>query len=301
MSTDLRRIAVLGDVGGHADRLTECLTQLGVQLDDQLQLQHWPDDLTVIQAGDLLHKGPDSDVCVDLADRLLADDTADWTQLLGNHEMHYIDGAPTFWRDEAQPWVAEIVRRWWADRTATLAVAIDTTQHGPMVVSHGGLAVDRWQTLGSPTDVRQAVAAVNRWQPDQPHLAATAGVMLGGQGPRSLRDVPVSPVWCEVTRELLLPWARFAGKGGTVPFGQVHGHSTPIMWRGRHAPRAPEWLDDIIQTFDPKTRQVHSRVGNKDIFSIDPCFSKQAPRPLTPLLLNGRLLPNTEAGDVQAA
>ena len=50
----MARVAVIGDVGGHADQLRKVLRELGAE-SEQL-----PSDLIVIQVGDLVDRGPDS-------------------------------------------------------------------------------------------------------------------------------------------------------------------------------------------------------------------------------------------------
>jgi hypothetical protein len=60
------RVAVVGDIGGHATELRAELTRLGEDKDGRL-----PSDLVVIQVGDLIHRGPDSDDVVKLVDNYL--------------------------------------------------------------------------------------------------------------------------------------------------------------------------------------------------------------------------------------
>ncbi|ORA39184.1 metallophosphoesterase [Mycobacterium aquaticum] len=60
------RIAVIGDVGGHALALRDELTRLGAHPDGSL-----PEDLLVIQVGDLIHRGPDSAQVLDLVEHYL--------------------------------------------------------------------------------------------------------------------------------------------------------------------------------------------------------------------------------------
>ena len=68
------RIAVIGDVGGHLGHLRAALIALGADGDD-LRL---PSDLTVIQVGDLVDRGPDSSGVLDLVGRLLDDQPEQW-------------------------------------------------------------------------------------------------------------------------------------------------------------------------------------------------------------------------------
>ena len=54
------RVAVVGDVAGHLDELRTELRRLGADGGTG----RLPDDLTIIQVGDLVHRGPASDAVV---------------------------------------------------------------------------------------------------------------------------------------------------------------------------------------------------------------------------------------------
>src|ERR1700755_2285929 len=80
------RVAVIGDVGGHLLELEAALASLGATGGDH----RLPDDLTVVQVGDLIDRGPDSAGVLDLVDRYLDNQPAQWVQLIGNHEAQYL-------------------------------------------------------------------------------------------------------------------------------------------------------------------------------------------------------------------
>jgi hypothetical protein len=61
------RIALIGDVQGYAHRLEVALRNLGADP----ACGTLPEDLTVVQLGDLVHKGPDSTGCIAIVDRQL--------------------------------------------------------------------------------------------------------------------------------------------------------------------------------------------------------------------------------------
>src|SRR5262245_10556089 len=92
----MSRIAVIGDVGGHPGQLTDALRSLGAG-GTRLSL---PDDLVVVQVGDLVDRGPDSAGVLQLVSRYLDEQPAQWIQLLGNHEAQYVPGGVHFWRDQ---------------------------------------------------------------------------------------------------------------------------------------------------------------------------------------------------------
>ena len=105
------RVAVIGDLAGHLDELRGELVRLGADA-STLRL---PDDLTVVQVGDLVHRGPDSDGVVALVDRYLREQPEHWVQLAGNHEGQYVRDAsstgprpsatsrPSDWRGGGRP------------------------------------------------------------------------------------------------------------------------------------------------------------------------------------------------------
>lgn len=61
------RVLLIGDVAGHLDVLRWALGAHGVDLDTATI----PDGLVVVQAGDLVHRGPDSAGVIALVDRFL--------------------------------------------------------------------------------------------------------------------------------------------------------------------------------------------------------------------------------------
>ena len=64
------RVAVIGDVGGHLAELRRELVRLGA---DE-ETGELPDDLTIVQVGDLVHRGPDSAGVVSSSTVICADD-----------------------------------------------------------------------------------------------------------------------------------------------------------------------------------------------------------------------------------
>src|SRR6266566_4929528 len=85
--TGIEHIVAIGDVHGAYDRLTQILRAAGLA-DDQL---HWSGAKThLVQAGDILDRGPDSRKAEDLLRRLTDEAAAAGGQvhmLLGNHEV----------------------------------------------------------------------------------------------------------------------------------------------------------------------------------------------------------------------
>ena len=277
-TVDAPRIAVLGDLSGHLKPLLTTLAELGVEVDDRNVPRQvtWPDDLVVVQVGDLVHKGPVSELVVAVVDALFRR-TGRWVQLLGNHEAQYVPGGTAFWVPPIDARVGERVGQWWDEGFLRPAVAIDDERRGPVLVSHGGLTVRSWHALGDP-DHLGAVGALADPANHARHVLA-AGIMAA-------RDADPGVAWTEPKQELRAPWLVHAQVGGTVPFSQVHGHAQPLLppSRGRRVPpelRSSTGVDDL--------GHVITRVGDREIVGIDPgANGGRSARPRA-LVLSGRV------------
>ncbi|MCW2615120.1 MAG: hypothetical protein JWN08_2114, partial [Frankiales bacterium] len=144
MTTGAPRIAVIGDIGGHADQLDEALIVLGADPASGTL----PDDLTVVQVGDLVHRGPDSRLVVETVYRFLSHYPDRWVQLCGNHESCHL-GEALFVHDPLDDASVLTLRRWEAAGLLRIAVALNTND-GPALVSHAGLTWETWTELGEP-------------------------------------------------------------------------------------------------------------------------------------------------------
>ena len=215
----VERIAAIGDVGGHLEQLREALLALGADP----ERGRLPPGLAVVQVGDLVHKGPESDGVVELVDRFLATDPRRWVQLEGNHEACYVR-EDLFLHDAVAPRTAERLRAWRDDGLLRLAVAVETASLGPTLITHAGLTAELWQQLGRPATPSAAVRRVA----EEPALASRPGRMLGGV------DTSGGVQWAEAVHELYGPWLDGERAGVPLPFSQVHGHSSAVWWaRGR--------------------------------------------------------------------
>lgn len=166
---------MIGDVSGHLETLREELRRLGANADGRL-----PDDLVVVQVGDLVHRGPDSDQIVELVDDYLSDQPDNWIQLMGNHEALYL-GTTTFrWPQRLSPRSARTVRRWFYTGAMIGAVAIHGTDES-FLVTHAGLTGRFWHdVLGGPADVGAAADRLATLATHKPAVYARPGHLLGG-------------------------------------------------------------------------------------------------------------------------
>ena len=271
------RIAVLGDLSGHLKPLLTTLAELGVEVDDRNVPRRvsWPDDLVVVQVGDLVHKGPVSELVVAVVDALFRR-TGRWVQLVGNHEAQYVPGGTSFWVPPIDARVGARLGEWWQEGFLRPAVAVDDARRGPVLVSHGGLTVRAWRALGEPDHVG-AVGALADPTAHAAHVLQP-GVMAA-------RDADPGVAWTEPKQELRSPWLVHAQMGGDVPFSQVHGHAQPLLppSKGRRVPpelRDSTGIDDL--------GHVITRVGGREIIGIDPSAGGRPARPRA-LLLSGRV------------
>ena len=108
----VERLALIGDVGGHRNCLRACLRALDVNVDEH----GLPDDLTIIQVGDLIGGSPDDDQLIADVDHLMQTNPGRWIQLLGNWEARHLGGtnfaSPQRDRQPLAPASIATLRRW---------------------------------------------------------------------------------------------------------------------------------------------------------------------------------------------
>jgi hypothetical protein len=130
----MSRLAVIGDVGGHADQLRWALDWLGAESG------RLPPDVVVIQVGDLVDRGPDSMGVLETVTRLLAEQPRQWIQLVGNHELQYLPGGTVFWREPLADAGVRRLRDWWAAGSVRVAAAVRTADGDPRRLAAVGRA-----------------------------------------------------------------------------------------------------------------------------------------------------------------
>ncbi len=258
------RVAVIGDVAGQLGELRHELRRLGAEPDTG-----WlPDDLTVIQVGDLVHRGPDSEGVVALVDECLRQQPGQWIQLVGNHEAQYLRHPVFRWPERIGEEAVETLRRWWANGQMRAAASVITDSES-FLITHAGMTADFWrQTLSAPSDVQQAEAALNSLIGADEAALFRAGHMLGGK--RKGRGA--GPIWAATATELVPGWMN-----SRVPFSQIHGHTTIFDWQHRLY-RAP---DDIaaLTTVDEDAKHETVSLNGGRIIGVDPGHGLDAARP----------------------
>lgn len=269
------RVAVFGDLSGHLGPFRDALEDLGADL-DRAEL---PEGLSIVQLGDLVHKGPDSDEIVALVDAMLARHPGRWLQLVGNHEAHHLAGGDRFWAACAcSAETEDTLRRWVSDGAAHLAVAVDDEAHGPLLVTHAGLTRSLWVGLGR-LPAPATAAALNELLVRDPYVALEPGLMLGHGPPNTVAGV----AWAHAGAEVYASWVGVP----PPPFGQVHGHTSVFWWGRRLWERGTPAAVRSSGRPNPITRHLTFALEGRPYFSIDPGFSRHDPaRTLAPLVLS---------------
>lgn len=270
------RVAIVGDVGGHLAELIQLLVDLGMDP----RTRALPPDLTVVQVGDLVHRGPHSAQVVRFVDAMLTRHPGQWVQLLGNHEQLYV-GQPIFvWDEDITATAQETLRRWWGTGEMRVAAAIQDSTGAAWLATHAGLTSGFWRTIGSPADAGEAAATINALDRSPGAPLWRAGCMLGGPA-----TAAAGPVWAAADQELLPGWC--AWDAPRVAFHQVHGHSTAVdrltgdfLGRDGYSAAATTW--------DPATRHTTTTTRSGTlVVGIDPGHLQAPARPWAPLVLAG--------------
>ncbi len=246
------RHLVIGDVGGHLDVLVELLGRVGCDP----ETASVPDGWTVVQVGDLVHRGPDSPGVVALVDRFRRGPHGDrWVQLAGNHEAQYVrPGGPTFvWPEQLPDETVATIRRWWRD--GWLRVAHDAAG---VLCTHAGLTRGCWAALGAPPSAADAAAAVEALPKDARHSPLwRAGAMLGEPATGD-----AGPLWARAGDEVVGGWL-----GHRPPFPQAFGHSrlhfSDVGWL------APDAVREVTTLLESSGMSV-STLDGVGLWAVDP-------------------------------
>ena len=269
------RVAVFGDVGGHSGPLREALVALGAD-PDSLRL---PDDLTVVQLGDLIHRGPDTPGSIDIAGTVMARQPGQWVQLAGNHEAYYLTPPKFHWPERLAEEDLETLYQWWRTRRMKVAAAVEVSGDPcGYLITHAGLTEGFWRHfVGMPTGAVEAAKALNRlvgrihetW-------VFRPGVMLTGEV-----DLSAGPLWASAPDELIPSWAA---SSAAAPFHQIHGHSSTIDWvTGRRYGRQDL---PIALHEEAELRHASVLIEGREIIGIDPGHGRRPAVSWGPLVLD---------------
>jgi hypothetical protein len=254
-------VAVIGDVGGHLQELRRELVRLGVSE----RTGELPDDLTVIQVGDLVHRGPDSAGVVALVDRYLREQPGQWIQLVGNHEAQYL-AEPTFaWPERLDEPSADAIRGWWSSGWLVAATTVPGAGEEEILITHAGLTAGFWrQVLGAPDTARRTADALNALIKSRDDRLFRAGQLLRGGPP----DMAAGPLWAAAATELVPGWLS-----GVLPFSQLHGHTSVYSWAERRFLARLEISRRT--TIDEQARHETTTLPGGRIVGVDPGHDQQ--------------------------
>lgn len=240
------RVAVIGDVGGYVGQLRHALGQLGVTESS------WPDDLHVIQLGDLFGGRADAEVARLVDPHLRA---GRWTQLIGNWELEAVGGVAIGRAGRTvHPDAVAAFRCWHRAGLVRSAAAVTSASGVVGVVTHAGISRGFWKNdLYSEHDPRLVVERLNAMRFDD---VARPGSMFGKP------DEPApGPIWSSQA-ETWRDWVE-------CPFPQVHGHTT--AWSSTLG-----WSDHLPEEMRARARVDRGHVvftpsaGSPPIVGIDP-------------------------------
>ena len=276
---------VFGDTGGHYRQLKAGLEAIGFNPDTN----KLPEDVVVIHCGDLLHKGPNSAAVIYMVNRIMENNPGQWIQLLGNHEYNHLGGIQ-FWKEFIDPDVISMLQKWYVEGKAQNAytIAQPATFHNlvvskrgyktpdkPIIFTHAGITRQYWaKFLKSETDAVAIVDTLNNFTSKQ---IGTPGAIIGYNNTVAY---PAGPVWALGVDEVWPSWKLEQ----TMPFIQVHGHTTPFSHKlGRWWARDKEFKD--ASKVNPVRRTVVTAVADSVQIAIDPGYDKHAPIEPQPALL----------------
>lgn len=284
------RVAAIGDLSGYHVGLVRELERLGVVFNDREQptdVAWWPDDLEVIQVGDVVHKGPFSELALAIVAEVLLP-TGRYLQLVGNHELQYL-GGQDFWRPRLAAGFDTLLQDLRDADALQLAAAVRHPDGSQTLLTHAGMTPPVADAVAAAAgcvagelDAATAAELVNRW--DEPAWWRAAGLMLG--------DHHTEPgvVWAEAYIELHTPWVRRAADGHPPAFDQVHGHTVPLATQvGKpHGVIPPELADHTVRETD--TRHLVTTLPGpsaRTLAAIDPGANRRHERRPVARVLDG--------------
>lgn len=186
MVNRIGRVAVIGDVGGFVEHLRAAIASLGVTSST------WPDDLVVVQVGDLF--GGRNDVAVaELVEPHL--EAGRWVQILGNWELEAVGGSQV---TNAKGRTADLdalrmFRSWHRAGMIRRAAAVTSSTGVVGVITHAGVSHGFWSAdLDCDPDGRRVVERINAMPLSQ---VARPGEMFGAVDERA--PGPIWSSWAE--------------------------------------------------------------------------------------------------------
>lgn len=245
---------MFGDVAGHFRPFKRGLRSVGVDVKNLVI----PDDLVVVQVGDLVHKGPNSGYVVELVDKLMRANPGRWIQLAGNHELPYVMEHGFFYPDRVDVHTMSTLASWRRNGLLHAAYSITSANGEQYLVTHAGLTEVLHRAYGGGD-----AHAVSRHVSSLPWKElASKGVMFNG----GMSDFGAGIFWAEGVSEVYASWVI---SGDVPPFHQIHGHSSSYLWE--HARYRYNYRDWIVDSMVIDRARMHStfNLRGKSFYAID--------------------------------
>lgn len=273
------RYYIIGDTGGHLQKLKTGLEGIGVDTTNHLI----PKDATIIHLGDLIHKGPSSAyVSLRFVQKMQAANPGRWIQLVGNHELQHVIGAYKFWSCDCSPDAVDLLQEMFYSGAIMPAYAATITNPANLSVSqkeawattntkwiftHAGITKIWWEhVLNSETNVHKLAKAINAHNVRQ---LTSPGSRLGY--PKN----PASPVWASAPDEVAPDWMDSA----LTPFNQAAGHTYLYAWEHGRWFKKPSKQLRAQTLMNPDLRTTLTRTGPGTLLVIaDPGFELTEPK-----------------------
>lgn len=289
----MKRTAIFGDLSGHLAPFILALDSLGVRFDPL----YIPEDLTIIQVGDLIHKGEDSNEIIALVDDVFKSPyRSQWIQLAGNHELNHLPFGQKFWRCDCHPEAISLIQDWWERREMVMAAGLRGGRNKYLVpnmetlITHAGLTFPFFSRHLKAANVQEAVTSLWNEQKMNTSWLATAGIMMSG-APSPF----AGPFWALSVGEVYETWiGNYAGIENRIaridrlgmplytenmPFNQIHGHSYPFNWeRSEWYATVPKFFRKEMNAYQ-KSRVSRFRpdLASGAFLGIDPGFENTTP------------------------
>jgi len=271
---------VIGDVGGHLSFFTHILRQVGWNSNTG----KLPPKITVVQVGDLVHKGPQSDACVTLANQLIKANPDTYIQLVGNHEAHYLGGPNVSERSgvkQISTTSVNTLQRWWDQKLMRVAYAIpNSIEYGPTLITHGGVTAGFFHDLGSPKTVCETANVLNAAADNTSFIFRPGALMT------NIVDLSAGPICPRTGTELVDSWLD----ADTLPFSQIHGHESVWFWPNDTYHNDVPKRVRAVTSIDRFRRFCWATIDGRVLYSVDPTLGTTMPDGYSPTALTIRTL-----------
>lgn len=237
----VQKHVIYGDIGGHYNEFIASLQDYNVDTDNYVI----PDGTVIVQVGDLIHKGPDSQKILSMVAKFTEKYPTQWVQLAGNHELPYLTNQKDFWYGTPlnKP-SRKTLRELKTNNHLRASYAFTDSKGQDYLITHAGLTEPNydkfaWNSRIERPTAHQISAILNSTDWDE---MLTAGIIMHGHPNQS-----ASIFWAECASELYYSWLM---PNEIAPFHQIHGHTSLRQWarNGMFRYSYPVWLTENLES-----------------------------------------------------